>query len=197
VARIKRAVFLTAGTAAFLSGCAHRGASALPPLSPSSQTHAPLGAAAEAIPASVLEHPIIGEARRFDGADAPPGWLLMDGQALPVARYPRLFAIYGNGARDRASFTLVKPLQGYIIAAAGLYPNSTGALASLHRGADRNHGVSVASQLVHEAPLAFAAHAPATQIETWYPGTLATEAELAAQHHAATTTGSARSTPGG
>ncbi|HTJ25095.1 MAG TPA: phage tail protein, partial [Candidatus Limnocylindria bacterium] len=95
---MRRVRFLSTGAAAILAGCGGRtGQSALPRTSAVAQTHPPSGAVrlvptvADAIPQSVLASPIIGEARRFDGASAPANWLLCQGQTLTIANYRALF----------------------------------------------------------------------------------------------------------
>jgi microcystin-dependent protein len=82
-----------------------------------------------------LNNAIIGEARRFDGSAAPAGWVLAQGQALPIADNPKLFSILGHPAQDRATatFALPNPGFGYIVAAAGVFPTSPAVLASGRR----------------------------------------------------------------
>jgi hypothetical protein len=90
--------------------------------------------AAEAIPDGVLAHPIMGEARRFDGAVAPPGWMLAQGQALPIASDRALFSVIGKiGGGDATTFKLTNPGFGVIIAVAGLLPTSPAMLAQSGR----------------------------------------------------------------
>ena len=182
---MKRTAFLTAGAAAALGGCSRRqGASVLPALSPSAATRAAAGTPAAPIPADVLARPIIGEARRFDGATVPPGWLKMEGQTLRVADYQRLFAILGKGgSRDPATFILPAPPQGWILAVAGVYPGAAGAVAALHRGTRVKDGVAVDGAVVRPAPLLplQLRRPPIETVPEWYPGTPPTAAEIAAQ----------------
>jgi hypothetical protein len=86
---------------------------------------------AEPISATVLQNPIIGEARRFDGSAAPPGWMLAQGQSLDPAQNPRLYSILGlsGGGDGRKVFKLPSPGFGVIVAVAGMYPTSPSMLA--------------------------------------------------------------------
>jgi microcystin-dependent protein len=86
-----------------------------------------------------LNSPIIGEARRFEGSTAPAGWVLAQGQALPIADNPKLFSILGHSAGDRGktTFGLPNPGFGYIVAAAGLFPTSPAMLASGRRATSK------------------------------------------------------------
>jgi tail collar domain len=135
---LKRAPFLGAGAAAFLAGCGgHHVIQALPGVAPFSSVTKPKSGlrlvpdVADTIPDSVLTGPIIGEARRFDGAAAPNGWLFARGQALNVADNPKLFAILGRIAGgDRTTFNLPAPGFGLIIAVAGMAPTSPSMLAA-------------------------------------------------------------------
>lgn len=136
---MKRAPFLGAAGAAILAGCGGSHAMrALPGVAPLSLSHGSKPqaghlepAAADPIPASVLQNPIIGEARRFDGAVAPPGWMLAQGQSLDPAQNPRLYSIIGliGGGDGRKVFKLPAPGFGVIIAVAGMYPTSPSMLA--------------------------------------------------------------------
>lgn len=90
---------------------------------------------ADAIPESVLAKPVIGEARRFDGAAAPAGWVFAKGQDLSIAENPRLFSVLGHRAGDRSTttFTMPNPGFGFIVAVAGTFPTSPQMLASAAR----------------------------------------------------------------
>jgi hypothetical protein len=178
-----RAAFLAA-SAATLAACAkNSGAgSMLPGLSPSASGRAPSATPAEQIPQRVLMSPIIGEARRYDGATAPAGWMKAEGQRLPVSNYRMLVAILGRGgSRDAATFVLPATKLGWIIAVAGTDPGNPRAVAALHRGAGGKLGVSVEGAEVYEAPLRFAPLTPpSAPVETWFPGRLPTPDEIEA-----------------
>lgn len=91
-------------------------------------------ATAEAIPANVLANPFIGEARRFDGAVAPSGWMLARGQTLSVTQNPLLYSILAKtGRSDTTSFKLPDAPYGLIVAVAGMYPTSPAMLAQSGR----------------------------------------------------------------
>jgi microcystin-dependent protein len=79
---------------------------------------------ADAIPQSVLASPIIGEARRFDGASAPANWLLCQGQTLTIANYRALFAVLGTSAGGDGKTTFKLPNAKLIVAAGGSFPSS-------------------------------------------------------------------------
>ena len=176
-----RAAFLTASAAA-LAGCGKSfGSGIVPGLSPAANQRAPSATPASPIPQSVLMSPIIGEARRFDGATAPAGWIKVEGQHLPVSNYRELVTILGKGgSRDAATFILPAPKLGWIIAFAGTYPSSARAVAALHRGARMKLGVSVEGINVEEAPPRFARPEPAPAVEKWFPGTKPTADEIEA-----------------
>src|ERR1700737_3432021 len=99
---MKRAPFLGAAGAVLLSGCGgHHVMRAIPGVAPSASNLTPqnlrfVPQVAEAIPDSVLAHPIIGEARRFDGKTAPAGWMLAQGQTVQIADNRPLFSILGR-----------------------------------------------------------------------------------------------------
>jgi len=124
--------------------------------------------------------PIIGEGRRFDGTTAPPGWIKLEGQHLPVSNYRRLSEILGKGgSRDASTFVLPAVKPGWIVAIAGTDPGNVRAVAALRRGAESKLGVSVAGIEVHEAPLRFAAPAPAAPaVDKWFPGRKPTVDEI-------------------
>ena len=73
----------------------------------------------------------MGEAWRFDGSVAPPGWMLARGQSLDVAQYQRLYSILGvsGGGDGRKAFKLPEPGFGVIVAVAGMYPTGPSMLA--------------------------------------------------------------------
>lgn len=137
---MKRALFLGAAAAAGLTGCGGgRVMRALPGVAsgsprvaaPTSFTYTP----ADPIPASVLANPIIGEWRRFDGAAAPAGWTLVQGQNLDVAANRILFSILGTsgGGNGKTSFILPRPRAGWIVAVSGAFVSSPAALTTLGR----------------------------------------------------------------
>lgn len=175
-----RAAFLAVSAAA-LAGCSKNlGGGILPALSPSAKERAPVATPAEAIPQRVLTSPIIGEGRRFDGATAPPGWIKLEGQRLPVSNYSRLASILGKGgSREPSTFVLPAIKVGWIVAIAGTDPGDVRAVAALHRGTESKLGVSVAGIQVSEAPLRFAAPAPAAPaVDKWFPGRKPTADEI-------------------
>jgi microcystin-dependent protein len=130
---------LVAAGAAVLAGCSgHHVMRALPGVAPNSankSADAAAASAADAIPQSVLTSPIIGEARRFDGAVAPGLWLLARGQSLSIAEHKQLFRILGTiaGGDGKTTFKLPNPKQSFIIAVAGTFPSAPGVLAQLGR----------------------------------------------------------------
>jgi hypothetical protein len=138
---MKRAPFLGITGAALLAGCGgHGGAQSIPGLtSPASQpSKKPLQlvpAVADAIPDSVLQTPFVGEGRRFDGAVAPNGWMLAQGQSLTLAAYPTLFSVIGTmgGGDGKRTFMLPNVLFGFVIAVNGVLPNSPSFLAASKR----------------------------------------------------------------
>jgi hypothetical protein len=79
----------------------------------------------------VLQNPIMGETRRFDGSVAPPGWMLAQGQSLDPALNQHLYSILGVscGGDGRKVFKLPAPGFGVILAVAGMYPTSPSMLA--------------------------------------------------------------------
>jgi hypothetical protein len=130
---LKRAPFLGAGAAAFLTGCGgNHLMRALPGVAtlrgqkrPDSASYRLVPETAEAIPDYVLARPIVGEARRFDGAVAPLGWLLCQGQTLPVAENRLLFKVLGKiaGGDGKTTFNL-PTARAMIIAAGGVFPST-------------------------------------------------------------------------
>jgi len=140
---MKRAPFLGATGAVLLAGCGgnHVTSSPLPGVAPSSPTNPKpqslqlVPTVADPIPANVLAQPIIGEARRFDGAVAPSNWMLAQGQAINVSDNPQLFSVLGTSAGGNAKtmFMLPKPGFGMIVAVAGIFPTSPSQLAQSGR----------------------------------------------------------------
>lgn len=134
---MKRAPFLGASAAVILTGCGgSRVIRALPGVAPSSPkqpvsvgTFVP--ASADAIPDSVLSHPIVGEVRRFDGPAAPSGWVFAQGQAVDITQNRALFSVLGTaaGGDGKATFKLPKPPFSLIVAVAGMLPASPTTLA--------------------------------------------------------------------
>jgi DNA-binding NarL/FixJ family response regulator len=139
---LKRAPFLGASAAVLLSGCGgHHIMRALPGVAPSSTA---LNAgrppntslrlvpeSADPIPASVLTKPIIGEARRFDGAAAPSNWVAARGQTLKISENPVLYGILGTvaGGDGKTTFKLPNSEVPMIVAVAGQLMTSPAALA--------------------------------------------------------------------
>lgn len=131
---MRRTTFLGAGAAAFLTGCGggHRSLGALPGVATFTSSRPPTGNVrlvpdtADPIPPAVLASPIIGEAARFDGAAAPAGWMLCQGQTLTVAANRQLFAVLGSiaGGDGKTTFKLPNG-RSLIIAASGAFPGST------------------------------------------------------------------------
>lgn len=177
-----RAAFLAVSAAALADCSKNLGSGILPSLSPSTNQRAPVATPAEAIPQRVLTSPIIGEGRRFDGATAPPGWIKLEGQRLPVSNYSRLASILGNGgSREPSTFVLPAVKLGWIVAIAGTDPGDVRAVAALHRGAESKLGVSVAGIRVSESPFRFAALVPAAPaVDKWFPGRKPTADEIEA-----------------
>jgi len=140
---MKRGPFLTAASAAVLTGCGGgHGAGILPGIGRQTPQQAASRGALQLVPqkadpisAAVLASPIIGEARRFDGTVIPRGWLLMQGQTLPAGQYPQLASILSHAVAigKQQSFTLPAVKYGAIIAAAGVYPSSPKVLVASHR----------------------------------------------------------------
>ena len=128
------------------------------------------------IPANVLQAPIIGEVRRFDGAVPPRGWAFCDGRVLPVAQHPRLFAVLGRsaGGNGRTSFALPLAPAAYpaIIAVDGWIPASPAMLAAARRGAESEPDVSVPGTRVLSRQGRLPMYVPpAPKLPTWWPGT--------------------------
>lgn len=135
---MKRASFLASSAAVTLTGCGgHHVVNALPGVASSSpQNGGARFSAAEPIPDSVINMPIVGEVRRFDGTIPPSrSWMLAQGQQLNVADNPHLFSILRTvaGGDGKSTFGLPKPRVGYIIAIAGIFPTSPAMLAQSGR----------------------------------------------------------------
>jgi hypothetical protein len=133
------------------------------------------------IPASVLRYPIVGEVRRFDGAVPPRGWAFCDGRVLPVAQFPRLFAVLGRtaGRNAQTNFALPRALAGYpaIIALDGWIPASPAMLAAARRAENSAPDVSVPGVRVLGRQGRLPADAPpAAKLPPWWPGTPPSEA---------------------
>ncbi len=81
---------------------------------------------ADPIPANVLANPIIGEARRFDGAVVPSRWMLAQGQPIAIGDNRPLFSELGTiaGGDGKTSFKLPNPKRRLIIAVAGMLPTT-------------------------------------------------------------------------
>jgi len=187
---MKRYSFITVGAAAALAGC---GGSVhhLPPLFHSAgQTSAsggpdylPVGP----IPQSVLNNPIIGEYWRFAGTVAPPGWAFADGRMLQIAESGSLFKVLGRSAGGDGKTTFALPKATHapaIVAVAGTFPTSPAMLASLNRGKRERYGVSTPGMHVEPAMV----KPPVREVvrdnkPTWWPGTVATPEQIAAQQH--------------
>jgi len=182
---LTRAWFLTSGGAVVLASCGHaHGSDALPPTTTSSSARGAraitvVPAAAEPIPSWVLTDPIVGEARRYDGATAPPKWMLAEGQTLSRAEYPQLASVLANNGGHSAgtTFTLPKSAVPEIIAVAGVIPANPRALATM-RSAPRALVLRDAPPRMEPLPAA------ETKYPTWYPGTMATQQLLDEQRRA-------------
>jgi hypothetical protein len=90
-------------------------------------------AAADPIPQNVLASPIVGEARRFDGAVAPANWLLCQGQTLTISQYRGLFMVLGTSAGGDGKTTFKLPNGKFVIAAAGAFPTNGAVFAQSKR----------------------------------------------------------------
>lgn len=123
-----------------LAGCGgHHVLRALPGVAPSSSSTKPSSGTlrlvpetADPIPASVLAWPITGEARRFDGAVPPSGWMLAQGQTLEIADNLALYSILGRmaGGGGKTTFKLPNPGFGVIVAVAGVIPSNPSTVAT-------------------------------------------------------------------
>lgn len=162
----------------------------LPPLTPSAAQRDAAGQdylPAEPIPESVLNNPIIGEFRRFLGTAAPAGWAFADGRMLQVAENHFLFAVLGRafGSDGKTTFALPKPKHvGGIIAVAGTFPTTPAMLLSLNRGKSARYGVSMPGIHVQPAINMLPIRTVVRDDKpTWWPGTIPTPEQLAAQQH--------------
>jgi microcystin-dependent protein len=64
--------------------------------------------------------PFIGQIQMFAGAFAPAGWMLCEGQTLPIAEYDALFALIGTTYGGDGVQTFALPdLRGRVIISAG------------------------------------------------------------------------------
>lgn len=140
---MKRAPFLGASAAVLLSGCGgHHVMRALPGVAPASSllnggrpstsSLRLVPETADPIPASVLTNPIIGEARRFDGATPPSNsWVVARGQTLKISENPVLYKILGTieGGDGKTTFKLPNSPIPQIIAVAGQLMTTPGAFA--------------------------------------------------------------------
>jgi hypothetical protein len=160
----KRSLFL-AGSVATLAGCGGgHGVSSLIPGAggPSSSTTTLQRVKASdkatepalAIPQHVLANPIVGEVRRFDGSVAPQGWMLCQGQQLPVTQYPLLFMVRkkagGGDGKTFVALPAATPL-GQIIAVNGTIPKNPAVMAQMRAGLALNLGVSIPGAAVQPA----------------------------------------------
>jgi hypothetical protein len=159
----KRSLFL-AGTAATLAGCGGHGPSSMIPgaggagTAPASTMRVKASVKttepALTIPQHVLANPIVGEVRRFDGSVAPTGWMLCQGQKLPVTQYPLLFMVRKKaGGGDGKTFVALPAATalGQIIAVNGTIPKNPLALAQMRPGAALILGVSIPGMAVQPA----------------------------------------------
>jgi microcystin-dependent protein len=148
---VKRAPFLGSAVAAVLAGCGggggggaiHSLTSVLPAVSGGSSGGAKASTApmqlvpptAPPVSALAMQSPIVGQGARFDGAAAPAGWVLAQGQTLSRTTYSMVFSVLGpgTGGDGKTNFVMPKPPFGYMIAIAGLFPGSPTVLASSAR----------------------------------------------------------------
>jgi hypothetical protein len=139
---MKRAPFLGAGASLLLAGCGG-GRSVLQMLPgvvssgtrPSSKALQLVPQVADPISDSVLKQSLMGEARRFEAATAPTGWMLAQGQALNIADNRQLFSILGTiaGGDGKLTFKLPNPGFGVIVSVAGAFPTGPAFLAATRR----------------------------------------------------------------
>lgn len=180
---MKRISFLTAAAAAAFAGCGRHGGSSgvVPAVGSSSVRRASDYLPADPIPKQVLENPILGEVRRYDGAVPPPGWLIAQGQTLPIAQNRALFAIRGKsgGGDGKTMLKLPNPRHAqFIIAVVGVVPQTPRALAALRPG----HTVSVAGPVIERPGYpAFPKPIVPDGRPLWAPGTFLTAEEIEVQ----------------
>jgi microcystin-dependent protein len=159
---LKRAPFLGAAASLVLSGCGgHHVMRALPGVAQSSQREPQkFSGPADPIPDSVLRSPIVGEARRFDGAVAPTGWLLLQTKTLNIADYRMLFNVLGAsaGGDGKTTFKLPGPPQGWIIAVAGTFSSSPQVLARMGRHTTLQDSLGPGARLTVRVPSPRSAH---------------------------------------
>jgi hypothetical protein len=187
---MKRSAFLTAGAAATLAGCGatHAATGVLPHAGEQAVAHGVAGTAALPISPHTLAHPVIGEAARWDGPAAPPGWMFADGRTLEISSNPVLFSVLrtSGGGDGKTTFALPKTAQRWIVAVTGVLPSNPKELRALYAADLRPNGVSVPNISV-TLPPAHAAPHPAVPHETtplWYPGTIPTAEQVAEQQRA-------------
>lgn len=75
------------------------------------------------IQSAEAQEPFLGEVRMFGGNFAPRGWMLCEGQLLPIAQYQALFSLLGTtyGGDGRTTFAL-PDLRGRVAIAPGTGP---------------------------------------------------------------------------
>lgn len=180
---MKRISFLTAAAAAALSGCGRHGGGSgvVPAVGSSSVRRASDYLPADPIPKQVLEHPILGEVRRYDGAVPPPGWVIAQGQTMPISQNRALFAILGKsgGGDGKTMIKLPNPQHAqFIIAVVGVVPQTPRALAALRPGPT----VSVAGPVIERQGYRAV---PKLNVPDgrplWAPGTFLTPEQIEAQ----------------
>jgi len=170
--------------AATLAGCGglHQSTGILPRTATQSSARTVAGTAALPISPDALAHPIIGQAERWDGAAAPPGWMLAEGQTLEVSANLLLFSVLGTsaGGDGKTTFKLPVTKQGWIVAIAGAYPRTPAALEILRPNRYPN-GASVPGVTLPVVLPPQPAKAPAETTPPWYPGTVPTAEQIAEQ----------------
>jgi hypothetical protein len=140
------------------------------------------------IPPWVLAHPLLGEVRRFDGSVAPQGWMFCQGQLLPIAAFPRLFAILGKsgGGNGKTVFALPRSrVYRSIIAVTGAFGLTPAAIAAMRRAPYERLGVW-APNLGGWGRPAFRTTAtrPLDNKPSWWPGTVPTARQVSDQQRA-------------
>jgi hypothetical protein len=122
---MRRDTFLAATTAAIATGCAGN-TSLLPNGSSEALSSADPRRVAGYYPAHPLPaQRIIGEVWRFDGKQAPNGWMICDGRSLPVHEYPHLYAVLGRscGSASKGHFRIPQPKHfRFVVAITGVVP---------------------------------------------------------------------------
>lgn len=132
---MKRAPFLSAAVAAVFGSAPLARVAVAARLSPRGAKLTLVPAVPDPIPASVLAHPVLGEARRYAGAAAPRGWMLAKGQLLAISANPHLFSIFRTrfGGDGRTTFGLPNAQFPVIVAVTGLFPATPQDMARLGR----------------------------------------------------------------